>query len=331
MEVKVSIIIPVYNVSAYIERCIKSVMNQTYGNIECVIVDDATPDDSIYKCERLIDEYNLNHDVNGFGRIMFKIIHHEKNRGLSAVRNTGTDTATGDYIFYLDSDDEITSDCIEKLVSPVRNDATIEMVIGNYLCNSHGNQFSRKQQERDIDTLGAVRNFYFCEGGFYVNAWNKLVKRDFLHRYYIYFKEGILWEDNLWTFFLLKHLNHIYIIPNHTYIHYINPHSITTETDRERKVHHWKLMYGEIANHFTVGESGKEAKFYIKYFLFQMIRNQRSRDLYQVSQPYLKALHDDHYILEYLFYKIIVLLSRFGMGRSFLYFAVRKSMKYHKI
>lgn len=327
---KVSIIIPVYGVSDYIERCVKSVMNQTYDNIECIVVDDATPDASIVKCERLIAEYNavLNEKTKGMG---FRILHHEHNRGLSAARNTGTDAATGDYIFYLDSDDEITNDCIEKLVEPIKNDTTIEMVVGNYACNSHGNQILRKQQERDIDTLGAVRDFYFCKSGFCVNAWNKLVKREILSQYDISFKEGILWEDNLWTFFLLKYLNHIYIIPNVTYIYYIRPHSITTETDRERKVHHWKLMYGEIANHFTVGESGKEAKFYIKYFIFQMIRNQGGRDLYQVSQPYLKALHGDHYILEYLFYKIIVLLSRFGMGRSFLYFAVRKSMKYHKI
>ena len=322
MGIKVSVIVPVYNVSAYIGRCVRSVMEQTYDNVECVIVDDATPDDSITQCEQMIAAYE--------GPITFSILHHEKNRGLSAARNTGTDAATGDYIFYLDSDDEITNDCIEKLVRPVRNDATIEMVIGGFSRCSYGNLVPQKQQKKDVDSRETVRDFYFSRGGFYVNAWNKLVNRDFLHQHQIEFKEGVLWEDNLWTFFLLKHLNHIYMIPDATYIHYSHPLSIATGTDWEKKACHWKLVYGEIANHFTAGESGKEAKFYIKYFFFQMIRIQKSQEICEVSQPYLKALYDDHYIIEYLFYKIIALLSRFGLGRSFLHFTAKKVIRFHK-
>ena len=91
----VSVIIPVYQVSDYIERCLNSVMSQTYKNIECVLVDDVTKDDSVEKCERLIESYH--------GSMQFKILHHEVNRGLSAARNTGTDAATGEYIYFLDS------------------------------------------------------------------------------------------------------------------------------------------------------------------------------------------------------------------------------------
>lgn len=93
----VSVIIPVYQVSNYVERCLKSVMSQTYTDIECIIVDDATKDDSIVKCERLIVEYG--------GPIKFRILHHEYNRGLSAARNTGTKVAEGEYLYYLDGDD----------------------------------------------------------------------------------------------------------------------------------------------------------------------------------------------------------------------------------
>lgn len=122
MSIKVSIIIPIYNVSDYVKRCMKSVMHQSYDNIECIVVDDCSPDDSIAKCEKMIADYH--------GPINFTILHHQCNRGLSAARNTGTDAATGDYILYLDSDDELTSDCIEKLVRPLLNDPTIEMVMG---------------------------------------------------------------------------------------------------------------------------------------------------------------------------------------------------------
>lgn len=110
----ISIIIPVYQVSDYVERCIRSVMSQTFMGIECIIVDDATEDDSIKKCQQLIEEYNEN--LEGKERIIFKILRHEKNRGLSAARNTGTKAAIGEYIFYLDSDDEITLDCMDKMM-----------------------------------------------------------------------------------------------------------------------------------------------------------------------------------------------------------------------
>ena len=73
MATLVSIIVPVYQVSAYVERCVRSVMSQTYQNIECIIVDDATFDDSIEKCERLIKEYD--------GSVHFRILHHEQHRG----------------------------------------------------------------------------------------------------------------------------------------------------------------------------------------------------------------------------------------------------------
>ena len=86
----VSIIIPVYNVSLYIERCIKSVMNQTYQDIECILVNDASPDNSITIAERLIADYD--------GSIQFRILNHEHNKGQSAARNTGIKAASGDYI-----------------------------------------------------------------------------------------------------------------------------------------------------------------------------------------------------------------------------------------
>ena len=90
----VSVVIPVYQVSGYIERCIRSVMAQTFTDIECIIVDDASQDDSIEKCERLIGEYD--------GPIRFRILRHKENRGLSAARNTGAKAATGEWIFFIE-------------------------------------------------------------------------------------------------------------------------------------------------------------------------------------------------------------------------------------
>ena len=120
----VSIIMPVYQVAPYIGDCLRSVMRQTYrGSMECLIVDDGTKDGSIAIAERMIDAYE--------GPIQFQIQHHDENRGLSAARNTGTMLATGDYLYYIDSDDEMTEDCMEKLMAVASHDPSIEMVQGN--------------------------------------------------------------------------------------------------------------------------------------------------------------------------------------------------------
>ena len=318
---RVSVIIPVYNVSAYIERCVRSVMDQTYRDIECVIVDDCSPDDSITKCERLIKAYD--------GPISFSIVRHEKNKGVSAARNTGLKAATGDYVAYMDSDDAITEDCIEKLARPIGRDGAIEMVIGNFVRDVEGRRTCRQQQERELGSRDAIRDFFYCQRGFFVTPCNRLVKRDFLIQNELYFTEGLLWEDNLWTFYLLKHLTHIYIIPDATYVYYRRPCSITTGTASDKKARQWQLVYGNIAQHFTEGESGKEARYFIRYICLQLIRIQRGQDLCQVSRPYLKALRHDRYWKEYLVYSLIVFMSRFGVGRSLLTSAVQKTLKIH--
>lgn len=95
--------VPVYNTEKYLERCIESLVNQTYRNIELIIVDDESPDNSPQIC----DEWAEKDD-------RVKVIHKEKNGGLSAARNTGIEHATGDYIAFFDSDDFVDKTLIEK-------------------------------------------------------------------------------------------------------------------------------------------------------------------------------------------------------------------------
>ena len=90
---KISIIVPIYNVEKYIRKCIESIINQTYRNIEIILVDDGSPDN----CGKICDEY-----AKKDSRV--KVIH-KKNGGLSDARNKGTEVATGEYIMYVDSDD----------------------------------------------------------------------------------------------------------------------------------------------------------------------------------------------------------------------------------
>ena len=109
MDVLVSVVVPVYKVEKYINKCIDSIINQTYKNLEIILVDDGSPD----RCPQICDEY-----AKKDNRI--KVIH-KKNSGLGAARNTGIDAAKGEYIGFVDSDDWIMPNMYEEMVNCCEN------------------------------------------------------------------------------------------------------------------------------------------------------------------------------------------------------------------
>lgn len=302
-------------------------MNQTYGDIECILVDDATQDDSIDKCRRMIQAYQ--------GPFRFYILHHERNRGLSVARNTGTDAAKGDYVFYLDGDDEMPQDCIEKMVKPVMNDETIEMVAGNYIRRADGCTIGSSDRrtlplkEADLNTIEMVRSQYFGRS-LHQAAWNKLIKREFLLRHQLYFKEGLFWEDTLWFFFVVKYLNHLYTIPDVTYYYEKRPDSITMGMVGQKElIRHWCMVYNEIAENFTAGDTGREARFHLRKLCFKCISYSDNKELRSIAHRYIKVLQKESYILDTLVLSSIVFLSRFSLMRSALRNMARKIYRFH--
>ena len=121
----VSVVLPIYNVEKYLNRCIKSVINQSYKNLEIILVDDGSPDN----CPTLCDEW-----AKKDNRI--KVIH-KKNAGLGYARNTGIENATGEYICFFDSDDYIALDTIEKAYSLAVQEKSDMVVFG--FCNVKAN------------------------------------------------------------------------------------------------------------------------------------------------------------------------------------------------
>ena len=100
MKAKVSVIVPIYNVERFVQKCTRSLLNQTLADVEFIFIDDATPDKSLQVIEKTILEYpNRKNNI--------KILHHSINKGLPAARNTGFKEATGEYIFHCDSDDYV--------------------------------------------------------------------------------------------------------------------------------------------------------------------------------------------------------------------------------
>lgn len=108
-------IIPVYNVGKFIERCVRSLMEQTMDNVEYIFVDDASPDNSIQILQKVIADYPNRRDN-------VRILTHAENKGLPAARNTGLAVATGEYIFHCDSDDFVEKDLLSTLYETARNE-----------------------------------------------------------------------------------------------------------------------------------------------------------------------------------------------------------------
>ena len=236
---KISIVIPVYNVEPYIEDCLKSVAEQTYkGDIECIIVDDCTPDGSCAIIERFIKEYN--------GNIDFILLHHSKNRGLSAARNTGIDAATGEYIYFLDSDDEITPDCLELLTKPLA-EKKYDIIIGEYIVDGNKNILPLLlEKEGETLTTEAIRDSY-CSVKWYVMAWNKLYNLDYIKKHNLSFKEGLINEDELWTFQIASTAESMYTIKNATYIYKMRESSIMGTINGIRKANAYSTIFQEIS------------------------------------------------------------------------------------
>lgn len=222
--VSISIIIPVYNVEAYIRRCLESVMTQDFVDalIECILIDDCTSDGSMAIVEEMVTNYD--------GPISFVLLKHKENRGLSAARNTGILHAKGDYVFFMDSDDYMMPHSLQYFLDNQSKYKGVDMIIGNARnCKANNNLINDVHDTR----LMTNRDLIFqsmLQHKIYLYAWNKLIKRDVLMRHHILFEEGILYEDQCWSYLLFSKVLSILLLSQVTYVYEYNPNSIVHTT-----------------------------------------------------------------------------------------------------
>ena len=194
MMKKVSIIIPVYKVEMYLARCLDSILNQIYTEWEAILIDDCSPD----KSGKICDEYAKKDE-------RFKVIHCEKNGGVSAARNRGLEVATGDYIAFIDSDDYVTEKYLRTLVKDLENnDADISQCGFYHVVNGeieeNVKQISATVYPVDVYSGEEVFRSSYGDGNaslFNFLLWTKLFKKEIVDG--IQFKEGLRCEDVIFT------------------------------------------------------------------------------------------------------------------------------------
>ena len=215
---KVSVVIPVYNVMPYLERCVQSVVRQTYQNLEIILVDDGSTDGSGKLCDKIA------------GTDQRIRVIHQKNQGLSGARNTGIRQATGEYIVFLDSDDEwLLSDGLEKLLGEDKTDIIVfkrvDIWKGNQRVSCADYDTETIAKKPDIQ---AVFSYLVTTQQLQVSACFLLVRRQILLDHDIFFPLGMLSEDIYWSVHLWQHIQTVRFINLNFYGYYHREASITT-------------------------------------------------------------------------------------------------------
>lgn len=194
---KVSIIIPVYNVQDYILKCLKSVAGQTFQqDVECLIIDDCGQDNSISLAADFISKYS--------GKILFKIIKRESNGGLSAARNTGLDNAIGDYLYFLDSDDWIEPNTIQRIVENMNKGVSM-YTFGfrkETICQREIYLLTPLKRVSNIEggkerILYLIDDFYNFNSGY--SVWSRAYRRDIIEKHHIRFEDNKkIWAEDVY-------------------------------------------------------------------------------------------------------------------------------------
>lgn len=205
----ISIIIPVYNMEKYLNKCLDSVLNQTYNNIEIILINDGSKDNSEKIC-KLYEKKD--------SRIIFI---NKENEGVSSARNLGLDIATGKYIFFVDSDDYIKENTIEKLYNNMVS-SKAELSICGFYEDINGKLIPRTEGEIEIlDKRNAIKRL-LMKSGFQGYLWNKLFIKEKIKKNNISFDKKIdLWEDVLFVFNYMMCCERIVYDPSNLYI-YLN-------------------------------------------------------------------------------------------------------------
>lgn len=203
---KVSVIVPVYNVEKYLKQCLDSIVNQTYKNLEIIIVNDGTKDNSM----KIVEEYLQDKRI--------KVIN-KKNGGLGSARNRGIEEATGDYISFVDSDDYIDLNMYEKLINVIRgeeiiifNHSRFDDITGEIVKKNYTKESKMKKLEKRINYLYSnIEN----------SCWNKIYKADFIKKNKFRFME-ILYEDVCWNIEVFYKAEKVRLLNEDFYFYRVN-------------------------------------------------------------------------------------------------------------
>lgn len=246
----ISIIVPVYNVEEYLCTCVSSLIQQTYKNIEIILVDDGSPDN----CPTLCDEFALQDN-------RIKVIHKE-NGGLSSARNVGLKAAEGEYVLFVDSDDVLATNACHDFSVFIDEDAAVDILIG-LLVNSDGTLYSRKSNAKKGKAYGGEEYYNKFNNSIIPCAVASLYRRNFLIENNLTFLEGRYHEDSDFTPRAYIAAKSIIYTENEFYIRFVREDSITQHKDKRKNLKDFLAIARGLVE-FSDGISNEQTRWNIK-------------------------------------------------------------------
>lgn len=248
---KVSVIVPVYNVEKYIVKCLESLLNQTLEDIEIIVVNDGSPDNS----QEIIDKYVLEYKD--------KIKSYIKpNGGLSDARNYGIEKATGEYIGFVDGDDFVDIRMFETMYNEAHKKKSDIVVCNlNYVYDYDIVPTSSNVLEETTNIKDVMLNIY-------PTAWNKIYKRTFINKHKLRFKKNVWYEDVEFIYRVLPYVNKISCVKNCFYQYVQREGAITKTYDKRlyNYIDNWNGIVGYYKEHNLYEDFYTELEYsYVRY------------------------------------------------------------------
>ena len=219
-KVKVSIVVPVYNVKDYLDKCLNTLVNQTIKDIEIIIVNDGSTDDS-YK---IIDKYAKKYSK------LIKVLN-QQNQGVSDARNNGLKLATADYVMFVDSDDYLNLDAVEKAYKKITSEKADVVIFGNNVVNESGNIISATYPSQTIYN-NELEKIIFGN----VCPWNKIYKKSLIEKSDFKFRSKIWYEDLDYSFKVFVESKKTSFLEENLYNYLIRPNSIMNNQKANRNL-----------------------------------------------------------------------------------------------
>lgn len=243
MKEKISVIVPIYKVEKELDRCVKSIIKQTYSDLEIILVDDGSPD----HCPKICDEYA---SVDCRVRVI-----HKKNGGLSDARNVGLKEATGDYILYVDADDYIELDACERFMRAA-SDKKVDIIVGNAIMEKPSGKERMIHSATPSGVIYSAKEFIIKAvraHQWYAPACFNMYRREYLIVNDLYFKKNIYFEDMQMLPRVFLPAGRIACTDGIFYHYVVRENSIMTSERDDRKkndsiqnLREWKMAFDKV-------------------------------------------------------------------------------------
>lgn len=260
----ISVIVPIYNVQNYLKRCIDSIINQTYSNLEIILVDDGSSDN----CPEICDQYQ--------GKDSRIRVVHKKNGGLSDARNAGLDIMRGEFVTCIDSDDFVSPYFIENLWNAIR-EYKCDIATSWFVEYYEGDSVPKTEKLKLTDVKPLNREDFYekllYQDGVEISAWGKLYKSSLFQG--VRYPVGKLYEDIPTTYLLIEKVTKIAVFPNADYYYFQRKTSIAQAEFSVKKmdaINHMRIFKNFIVSHYPNLKMAAECRYFstVCNILFQI-------------------------------------------------------------